>query len=74
MPRTATIAVDLAKSVFEVAVSTQPGRVSARHRLTRPQFARFVATTPPATVVMEACGTATTGGARRRRTPPAPRA
>ena len=58
MPRTATIAVDLAKSVFEVAVSTQPGRVSARHRLTRPQFARFVATTPPATVVMEACGTA----------------
>ena len=58
MPRTATIAVDLAKSVFEVAVSTRPGRVSARHRLTRPQFARFVATTPPATVVMEACGTA----------------
>ena len=58
MPRSATIAVDLAKAVFEVAVSTPPGHVRARHRLTRPQFARFVATTPPATVVMEACGTA----------------
>jgi len=53
-----TIAVDLAKSVFEVAVSTRPGCVTKRHRLTRPQFARFVATHPPATVLMEACGTA----------------
>lgn len=58
MPRSATIAVDLAKSVFEVAVSTRPGRVTQRHRFTRAQFARFVATTPPATVLMEACGTA----------------
>ena len=52
------IAVDVAKSVFEVAVSTRPGRVAERHRLTRPQFARFVATRPSATVLMEACGTA----------------
>ena len=52
------IAVDVAKSVFEVAVSTRPGRVAERHRLTRPQFARFVATQPPATLLMEACGTA----------------
>ena len=57
MPRTPTIAVDLAKSVFEVACSDRPGRVRARHRFTRAQFARFVATTPAATVVMEACGT-----------------
>ena len=53
-----TIAVDLAKSVFEVALSARPGRVTARHRFTRSQFAHFVATTAPATVVMEACGTA----------------
>jgi transposase len=53
-----TIAVDVAKSVFEVAVSTRPGRVATRHRLTRPQFARFVARHPPATVLMEACATA----------------
>lgn len=53
-----TIAVDLAKSVFEVAVSDTPGHVTTRHRLTRAQFARFVATAPPATVLLEACGSA----------------
>src|SRR5262250_3019489 len=57
MPAT-LIAVDLAKSVFEVAVSSQPGRIAARRRLTRSQFARFVATHAPATLLMEACGTA----------------
>jgi len=53
-----TIAVDLAKSVFEVAVSQQVGRVTRRQRLTRGQFARFVHESEPATFVMEACGTA----------------
>src|SRR5215470_5461073 len=56
MPTT-LIAVDVAKSVFEVAVSAHPGRIAERHRLTRAQFARFIATRPPATVLMEACGT-----------------
>jgi transposase len=53
-----TIAVDLAKSVFEVALSQRPGKVSARRRLSRGQFSRFLAEQAPATVVMEACGTA----------------
>jgi transposase len=53
-----TIAVDVAKSVFEVAVSHRAGRVSARHRLSRQRFARFLAGHRPATVVMEACGMA----------------
>ena len=53
-----TIAVDLAKSVFEVAVSSEPGVVAVRHRLTRSQFARFLAEQPAATVLMEACGPA----------------
>ena len=53
-----TIAVDVAKSVLEVAVSHRPGKVAARHRLTRPRFARFLAEQRPATVVMEACGMA----------------
>jgi hypothetical protein len=53
-----TIAVDLAKSVFEVAVSLRPGKVSSRRRLSRGQFSRFLAEQAPATVVMEACGTA----------------
>jgi transposase len=59
-----TIAVDLAKSVFEVAVSERPGRVSERRRLSRAQFARFLAERPPAMLVMEACGTAHFWGRR----------
>jgi transposase len=52
------IAVDLAKSVFEAAVSRRPGKVEERRRLSRGQFSRFLAERAPATVVMEACGTA----------------
>lgn len=53
-----TIAVDLAKSVFEVAVSQRPGKVAERRRLSRAQFSRFLSEREPATLVMEACGTA----------------
>jgi transposase len=53
-----TIAVDVAKSVFEVAVSEHPGHVRERHRLSRERFHRFLAEQPPATVLMEACGSA----------------
>ena len=56
--KSTTIAVDLAKSVFEVAVSARPGRVSERHRLSRAGFERFLGEREPACVVMEACGTA----------------
>jgi transposase len=62
-----TIAVDLAKSMFEVAVSQRPGKVAERHRLSRAQFSRFLAERAPATVVMEACGTAHFWGSRGRR-------
>jgi transposase len=53
-----TIAVDLAKSVFELAVSRRPGTVSSRRRLTRGQFSSDLAEQAPATIVMEACGSA----------------
>src|SRR3989442_10372868 len=53
-----TIAVDVAKSVFEVAVSEQPGEVRERQRLSRERFRRFLAERPPATVLMEAWGSA----------------
>jgi len=53
-----TIAVDLAKSVFEIAVSEQPGRVTERHRLSREAFGRFFSNRRKAIVVMEACGSA----------------
>ena len=52
------VAVDLAKSVFEIAVSDRPGRVSRRERLPRDRFLTFFAQLPPAAVVMEACGSA----------------
>ena len=53
-----TIAVDLAKSIFEIAVSDRPGHVSRSLRLSRSRFLRFFAEQGPATVVLEACGTA----------------
>jgi transposase len=51
-----TIAVDLSKNVFEVAVSRESGRVCERRRLSRSQLSRFFSQRPPATVLLEACG------------------
>src|SRR5262245_10625877 len=56
--KSTTIAVDLAKNVFQVAVSHHPGKVAESHRLSRSQFLRFFAERQPAVVLMEACGTA----------------
>jgi transposase len=53
-----TIAMDIAKSVYEVAVSEEPGRVKERRRLSRSQMLRFFANREPARVVIEACGSA----------------
>jgi transposase len=52
------IAVDVAKSVFELAVSSRPGRVDRRQRVSRQQFPVVLAAEPPAEVIMEACGSA----------------
>jgi transposase len=51
-----TIAVDLAKSVFQVAESRQPGKVSRELRLSRPRFETYLAQLPPARILFEACG------------------
>jgi transposase len=60
-----TVAVDLAKDVFEVAVANRAGRIIERRRLTRRQFERFIDGLSPETeVVMEACGTAHYWGRR----------
>jgi transposase len=53
-----TVAVDLAKSVFEIAVSRRPGKVCERHRLSRGAVLRFFAQRPASTVVLEGCGSA----------------
>jgi transposase len=53
-----TVAVDVAKSVFEIAIANSQWHIVARHRFNRRQFGRFLSTASPTHVVMEACGTA----------------
>lgn len=53
-----TVAVDLAKNVFQLAVADANWRVIEKHRLTRAQFERFFANREVTLVVMEACGSA----------------
>jgi transposase len=53
-----TVAVDLAKNVFELAVADHQWKVIERHRLTRGQFERWFVNRAVARVVMEACGSA----------------
>jgi transposase len=50
------VGVDIAKNVFQVAVSGRPGRFDRHARLSRDQFLPHFAQMPPAVVVMEACG------------------
>ena len=60
-----TVAVDLAKDVFEVALANRAGRIFERKRLTRRQFERLIETLRAGNdVVMEACGTAHYWGRR----------
>lgn len=47
------IAVDLAKSMFQIAVSRRPGHVDEERRLSRDRFLMFFAHQPPATVLLE---------------------
>ena len=60
-----TVAIDLAKDIFEVALANRAGRILERKRLTRRPFERFVDELPAGTeVIMEACGTAHYWGRR----------
>src|SRR5687767_15867967 len=52
------IGVDVAKSVFEMAVSDRPGHVCKRARPSRHEFLTFFLAYAKARVVMEACGSA----------------
>jgi hypothetical protein len=54
-----TVAIDLAKDIFEVALANRAGRIIERKRLARRPFERFVDGLPAGTeIIMEACGTA----------------
>jgi hypothetical protein len=51
-----TVAVDLAKTVFELAIANGQWRIVSRTRLNRAPFTRFLAEIPSTHVVTEACG------------------
>lgn len=53
-----TVAVDLAKSVFQLAVADDKWNVIGSHRLTRSQFERWFPNREVTLVIMEACGSA----------------
>ena len=53
-----TVAVDLAKSVFQIAVADEHWHIKETQRLTRTQFERWFANRSVSLVVMEACGSA----------------
>jgi transposase len=52
------VGVDIAKAVFQLAVSGRPGHFDSQPRLRREQVLPFFAQLPTAVVVMEACGSA----------------
>jgi len=53
-----TVAVDLAKNVFELAVADSDGKIGERLRLNRARFSSFFVHRAPCRVLMEACGSA----------------
>lgn len=53
-----TVAIDLAKDVFELAFADVHGRIVERKRLSRLAFSRCLTNRPTLRVVMEACGSA----------------
>ena len=57
-PVVATVAIDLAKSVFQLVGADADGRVVASHRLSRSAFIAYWHNRSAVRVVMEACGSA----------------
>ncbi len=58
MEEVGIIGVDLAKNVFQLHGAAADGSVVFRKKLSRPQFARFMADHPACEVAMEACPSA----------------
>lgn len=53
-----TVAIDLAKDVFELAFADEAGHITERKRLGRRAFAKSLHNRPPLAVIMEACSSA----------------
>ena len=58
MNQVSTVGLDLAKHLFQLHGADSAGAVVFRKRLRRGQLLAFLATLPPCTVAMEACGSA----------------
>ena len=58
MSEVSIIGVDLAKQVIQLHGAAADGRALFRKKLSRPQFAKFMASQGRCVVAMEACGTA----------------
>ena len=58
MNQVTTVGLDLAKSIFQLHGADRAGAVVFREKLRRSQLLFFLATLPPCTVAMEACGSA----------------
>ena len=58
MDEVSIVGIDLAKRVFQVHGAAADGRVLFRKKLSRPQFAKVMASLPPCKVAMETCGSA----------------
>lgn len=56
--KSTTVAVDLAKSVFQLAVADASWRGIEQRRLTRSQFEKWFINRDVSLVIMEACGSA----------------
>src|SRR4030067_452868 len=56
------VGIDIANSVFQLAVADGAWRVTEEHRLTRTQMERWFANRSVGLVVMEACGPAPPSG------------
>ncbi len=58
MNQVSTVGLDLAKHIFQLHGADSAGAVVFRKKLRRGQVLSFLATLPPCTVAMEACGSA----------------
>ena len=55
MKQSNTISIDLAKSVFQVAIINQNGKVLCNKKLQRSQLLTFITKQPASLIVMESC-------------------
>src|SRR5829696_7785702 len=62
MYQVSTVGLDLAQSIFQLHGAGRAGAVVFRQKLRRGQLLAFLATLPPCTVAMEACGSAHSWG------------